>query len=90
MDISLRPDNTHIVFEKVTEEIYIGTVDPNYLDAWKNKTVNKFIDKLNSKGISVIISSFTNEPKRFKVAKGHTPPEIYAKAMSILNSEINK
>jgi len=89
MDIKLRPDNTHIIFEKVTKDIYLGLIDPRYKDAWKVKGIQDYVNELNLKGISVILSSFSQEPKRMKIAKNHTQEWVHKTAIRLLKKELN-
>ena len=71
MDISLRPNECGIMFEKVTTKIYFGTELPKDVGSWKKLNVFNYIKSLNEKGISVVISSFTSTPNEFFLAEGH-------------------
>jgi hypothetical protein len=48
------------------------------------------IETLNKKGISVIITSFTNSPKIFLLSDGRTQEEVMREAMEIYNKEFGK
>lgn len=85
MDIELRPDNTDVIFEKITEDIYLGLVNPKNLIAWKSKVVQDYIDTLYNRGISVVISSFTQDTKKYKIAKNHTPKYVIDNIVKELN-----
>ena len=86
MQLSLRPDNIHVIFEKITDEIYLGLVSSKYPDAWKTSVVQTYIDVLYSKGISIVISSFSNKSKKMKIAPNHTKQYVE----NIINIEYNK
>jgi Fe-S-cluster containining protein len=58
LGIHLRPDNTNIIFEKVTTKIYMGLIDPEFIDSWNTGTVKKYIKELNENGTSVVMTSF--------------------------------
>lgn len=52
----LHPNNCHILFEKLDgSSTYVGTVDPEYLNSWVSKDVDKFVDEKVKMGISVVI-----------------------------------
>ena len=71
MDISLRPNECGVMFEKVTTKIYFGTELPKDVGSWKKLNVFNYIKSLNDKGISVVISSFTNSQPEVFLAEGH-------------------
>lgn len=81
----LRPDKCNVTFEKSTEESYLLLNHFDDLNAWKRKPVMDYIKVLNDKGISVIISSYTDEPKKVLCSKGKTPDEIMKNAIKELN-----
>ncbi len=87
MGESLKPNICNIIFEVVTDTIHLGLVHYNHLDAWKNKQVQDYVQTLNDKGISVIISSFTNSHKMVKPAVGITAEEVMNLAMDVYNKE---
>jgi hypothetical protein len=71
MDISLRPNECGVMFEKVTTKIYFGTELPKKVGSWKELKLFNYIKSLNDKGISIVISSFSNTPNKFFLAEGH-------------------
>lgn len=71
MDISLRPNECGVMFEKVTTKIYFGTESSKNAGSWKDLNVFNYIKSLNDEGITVVISSFTNTPTEFFLAEGH-------------------
>lgn len=71
MDISLRPNECRVTFEKITTKIYIGTELPKDVGSWKKLNVFNYIKSLNDKGITVLISSFTDTPTEYFLAEGH-------------------
>ena len=84
IDPLLRPDKSHAIFERVTDEIHIATLDPYNITAWNTKPVLDYMEKLKSKGISIIVTSFTNNPKLFMLAEGKTKEGIMREAMEEL------
>lgn len=85
MDLKLRPDNCKVMFEKVTNDLYLALELPRDVGSWKNKKVLQFIQQLNEKGISIIVSSFTRTPKEFLLAEGVTKEQVWNIAMQELN-----
>lgn len=71
MDVSLRPNECGVMFEKVTTKIYFGTELPTDVGSWKKTNVFNYIKSLNNQGISVVIASFTNTPNEYFLAEGH-------------------
>jgi len=86
MDISLRPNECRVTFEKVTTKIYFGIELPKDIGSCKTPIVSQYIKSLNESGISVVISSFTNTPNEYFLAEGHKK-EIIEK---IIMNEYNK
>ncbi len=70
INIALRPDNCHIIFEKLSSRIFFGTPDPAYplLPVAKGQ-----IASFNKQGYSVLLSA--PRPLLFK-AKEHNAKEI--------------
>lgn len=85
MSDDLRPDRCNVIFEKIDDDITLCLVNYEDLNAWKTKIVVEHMRYLKSKGISTIISSYTNEPKRFMLVDGKTEEEIMRKALKKLN-----
>lgn len=84
MDESLRPDKIDVLFEKITTKIYLALNHYNNPKAYNSAIVLKYIKKLNLEGISVIASSYTSEPNKAFLAKGHEEEKIE----SIINNII--
>ena len=89
MSEELKPNKCNVIFEYINNESLLCLVHFNDLNAWKRNPVMEHIKKLNSEGISVIISSYTNEPKRYMLANGHTEEYILKGALNEME-EINK
>ena len=85
MDLELRPDNCRVMFERVTDNLYLALELPRDVGSWKEDRVLNFIKELNKKGISIIISSFTRTPKEFMLAEGDTKEYVWGVAMEELN-----
>ena len=76
LDISLRPDNTNIIFEKIRTKIYMGLIDPSFADSWKSDTVDSYIEELNKYGISVIMTSYKTGIQDVYCAEGHDKNKV--------------
>lgn len=83
--LELRPDNCKVMFEKVNDTLYLALELPRDVGSWREKKVSDFIKKLNKKGISIIVSSFTRTPKEFLLAEGVTKEQVWDIAMQELN-----
>ena len=77
MSEELKPNKCNVIFEYINEESVLCLVHFDDLNAWKRESVMNHIKDLNDKGISVFISSFSNEPKRYMLADGHTEENIF-------------
>lgn len=76
LDITLRPDKTNIIFEKIMTKIYMGLIDPDFVDLWNTETVKKYIKKLNVDGISVVMTSFKTGIQEVYCAPGHVKEKV--------------
>lgn len=90
MSDNLRPDLIDVIFEVVTDKIYIGTLNSHNVSKWLETDAIGYIKDLNKLGISVIITSFTNLPKIFMLAEGRTQEEVMKEAMVEYNKEFKK
>lgn len=73
----LRPDKSHVIFEKIFDTgVYVGLADPNYITTINKKPLTDFIQALNDREISVIMSSFSTAPKLFFLPKGVQKEDI--------------
>lgn len=86
MDVSLRPNECKVMFEMVTDKVYLGLELPQHVGSWRNEKVYDYIKGLNDNGISVVMSSFSSEPKSFMLAKEHTREGVW----KILMNEYGK
>jgi len=57
----LRPDKCKIIFEKVDNSIFLGTIHPHYNEAYKSNIIQKEIQVFLKSGFSVVFSSFTTD-----------------------------
>ena len=87
MSTDLKPNNCDIIFEKISDKILIGNTDIKNIDAWKKDNVKKYIKSLNDEGVSVVISSFSNSPKIFFLAKGDTKESVFYEIIKIYNKK---
>lgn len=85
MHISLRPDNLNVIFEDITTKIQLGLVHHKHLKDWKTDTLLKHIEKLNAKGISVVISSFSTGIIDIFNTKAHDKFKVLEIAMGAAN-----
>jgi len=72
-DISLRPDNTGVIFERITTKIYLALVS---VDIWKTAVVSHHIDNLIEQGISVVVSSYAEGLIKIYTALGHKENKV--------------
>ena len=75
-DISLRPDKTGVIFEKITTKIYLALLDEDYLDRWETPEMLRHIENYNNQGISVVISSFSTGIIDTKCTEAHDPNKV--------------
>lgn len=74
-----RPDNCHVIFEKITPDIMTGLIDPEF----KKEAIPLVKDQLLSfteEGLSIVLSVPGDPTPLVVPAKGKNPKEIYAKA----------
>ena len=72
--ISIRPDNCGIIFERLSENIFYGTIDPN------RKPSKDGIDQaryLNNSGFSVILYDKEKRNPAVMLGKGHDIDTVY-------------
>jgi len=84
----LRPDKCNVIFEKITTKIFIAINHYNEPFAYERENVIDYIKSLNEKGISVITTSFTNEPNEVFVGEGHTEEGIKRVTSNILKNRV--
>lgn len=72
-DLSLRPDKTGVIFDKLYTRIYQAMISRDRLDDWKTPVVMEHIEKLNKEGISVVVSSYSTGITDIICAEEHEP-----------------
>lgn len=78
----LRPDQTHIIFEKIDDvDAYLMLVDPKYPEAYKANIVESFCLQLLDEGYSILLSSFSDKPKRLRTPIGIRTQDMMDKIM---------
>jgi len=83
VNIALRPDKCGVMFEMISDNIFLGTLHPDYefTDVAK-KQINAF----NCQGFSVVLSR-KNEKLKFYVSSKHNVNDIYIEFFKIYNEE---
>jgi hypothetical protein len=76
--IELRPDKCKIIFEKVDDNIFLGTMHPDYNEAYKTEIMQKELLTFLERGFSVVIHSFTIENPVVYPSKGKTAAEVWS------------
>jgi hypothetical protein len=76
--LDLRPDKCKIIFEKVDDSLFLGTMHPHYNEAYKKRIVQKEIMTLLKRGFSVVVNSFTIEKPIIFAAKGQHASEVWS------------
>ena len=75
----LRPDKCKVIFEKIGDDIFFGTMHPNYPTAYLDEVIQGQSINFHKQGYSVIFSSF-NTPYIFTLPKeGRTVEEVLKK-----------
>lgn len=72
--IELRPDKCKMIFEKISEQLFIGTLDAgfNLTETAKNQ-VSSFINQ----GYSVILGATDYRKPKIFIAPGHNKEDIF-------------
>jgi len=76
--IELRPDNCKIIFEKVDDNIFLGTMHPDYNESYKTEIMQKELLTFLERGFSVIIDSLTIKNPVVYPAKGKKASEVWS------------
>lgn len=71
--IKLRPDKCGVVFEKIKDTLFFGTLHPKYS---LSQIVKDQIYFFNKDGFSVVINDIKNKNMIYSLAKGHTKDMI--------------
>jgi hypothetical protein len=80
--IDLRPDNCHIIFEKIGDNIFFGTQDPEHeITEFGNGQIRSFVNQ----GYSVVINKGGNI--FYMIAEGHSLDIIKDEIYKFVNSE---
>ena len=72
VNISLRPDNCKMIFEKVSDQIFLGTQDPRFEIT---EVARKQIRQFNLQGFSVIVSHLDKKLDTY-LAPNHSKVDI--------------
>lgn len=67
----LKPSESHVIFDKLRERVYYGTVQEGYETKETVVTVVPEVERLNGLGISVLLSSFDKGIFAVFPADGH-------------------
>jgi hypothetical protein len=84
VSINLRPDKCRVIFEKITDDIFIGTVDPDVKKL--NDDVRGQIQTFLSGGFSIVLFNQKIKEPLIHAAKGKTISEVW----DIVKEEIKK
>lgn len=84
VNINLRPDNCHVIFEKMSNNLFFGTLDPIYdLSNMVLKQVNYF----NKDGFSVIINSLSYLIPKIYPIEGKSKEEVFSEYQKEIKNE---
>jgi len=75
--VELRPDNCKIIFEKVDDTMFLGTMHPQRNEAYKKKIIQEELVTFYKRGFSVVINSFTVDKPMIFPAKGKRASEVW-------------
>ena len=75
--IELRPDKCNIIFEKVDNSLFLGTMHPDYNEAYKEEVIQHELAKFFERGFSVVINSFTLEKPIIYPSKDREASEVW-------------
>jgi len=85
--LDMRPDNSKIIFEKISDRIFFGTQDPRF-------PVTNFakgqIESFAKQGVSVVISSSSKTFSAVCLAPGHNEKEITEEFKRCLKNRFDK
>jgi len=89
-DPALRPDRCKVIFEKVNDDIFLGTMHPRYNESYKKKIVEGQIKAFLKKGISVVINSFTLEKPLIFPASGKKSSVVWLNLQAVWEEKQEK
>ena len=75
--IKLRPDKCKIIFERIKENLFLGTMHQDYPEAYKNPVIQKELITFFIRGYSVVLSSFTIDNLIIYPSFGRTTRNVY-------------
>jgi len=82
ISVDLRPDKCHLIFEKLSENIFTGLLD---IDNEINDIVKRQINSLLKQGFSVSLSVFGEKIPMIFPREGKTGAEIFNEVKKILD-----
>ena len=78
--IELRPDNIKMIFEKISDRIFLGINDPDYKITKKAKLqIMSFVKQ----GFSVVVSNYKEKNPKLFLAKDHNANQIIEEVKKI-------
>jgi hypothetical protein len=72
--IELRPDNCKMIFEKISDQLFIGTLDARFE---LTKTAREQVDSFINQGYSVILGATDYRKPKIFIHQGHNEEEIF-------------
>jgi hypothetical protein len=78
LPIQLRPDNCKIIFENVDGSIFLGTMHPDYNNAYKQVIIKTQVEILLKRKISVVFTSSTIDKSLIFPSQGRQISEIWS------------
>jgi len=78
LPIELRPDKCKVIFENVGDNIILGTMHPEYREAYKKRIIRNQVEILLKKGRSVVFNSFTADKAIIFPTKRRQMSEIWS------------
>jgi len=79
----LRPDFCKIIFEKISDNVFFGTVHPDYK---LTQAAKKQIVAFGKQGFSTIVKLSEGKPLLF-LSEGHTPEQVYKEFKEYLKND---
>lgn len=75
-DISMRPDKTGVIFERVTTKIYLALIKEERISDWNSELIRDYIKQLNNDGISVVVASYGQGLIDVMATEAHNPGKV--------------
>jgi len=76
----LRPDNCHVIFERVSKDIFFGTQDPDYE---LTKPIIKQIREFTMQGFSVVLRK-GKDPWQIVPKKGTSAKDVFEEVQRLI------